>query len=212
MVLAGNAVGGARPVQAAEGASRCIELQQRTFRCPKLGRRVADYLAVARARRTKDMKWLSMLFGSGRTSLRRGLIGMVAAPVIAVLLLPTPLFVISLVEHWPKGPITMDTITTGLTLLAIAFVIASIVAVFVGVPLWIVLRRLQRESGLAYVAGGAVGGWAVPMVISSLRGGLPTFDVLQTFIFAVRPGGRDRRARVLVDRKGAPGKLAAGFV
>jgi len=128
------------------------------------------------------MKWLSMLFGSGRTSFRRGLVGMIAAPVITVLLLPTPLFVISLVDHWPKGPITMDTVMTGLSLLAIAFVIASIVAVFVGVPLWIVLRRLQRESGLAYVIGGAVAGWALPMVMSSLRGVLPTFNVMETFV------------------------------
>jgi len=129
------------------------------------------------------MKWLSMLFGSGRTSFRRGLVGMVAAPVISVLLLPTPLFVISLVDHWPKGgPITMDTVMTGLSLLAIGFVIASAVAVFVGVPLWIVLRRLQRESGLAYVVGGAVAGWALPMVMSSFRGVLPTFNVMETFV------------------------------
>jgi len=131
------------------------------------------------------MKWLSMLFGSGRTSFRRGLVGMIAAPVISVLLLPTPLFVISLVDHWPNGggPITMDTVMTGLSLLAIGFVIASVVAVLVGVPLWIVLRRLQRESGLAYVIGGAVAGWALPMVISSLlRGGLPTFNVMETFV------------------------------
>jgi hypothetical protein len=128
------------------------------------------------------MKWLSMLFGSGRTSFRRGLVGMVAAQVIAVLLLPTPLFVISLVEHWSKSPTTMDTIMTGLTLLAIAFVIASIVAVFVGVPLWIVLRRLQRESGLAYAVGGAVGGWAMPIVMSTLRGVLPTFRTMDTFV------------------------------
>jgi len=109
--------------------------------------------------------------GSGRTSVRRGLIALLVAPALTVLPLSLLFLAFVVGAPWEEGIPMSENPAGVLLLLEIVFGMVAGVTIVFGGPTWIVLRWLHMESARAYVLAGMVEGllWARIVLYSGVR-------------------------------------------
>jgi hypothetical protein len=129
------------------------------------------------------MRLIAHPLAPGRTSTLRALVGLIAAPTFAFVLIPLPLAFLVLGGDWGGERSSTDEIASMLPLIFIGYAITMICTLVIGGATWLALRFSKRESGLAYALAGAIGGLLIGM-----RGGfrgLGMMSVSQLFAFAI---------------------------
>jgi hypothetical protein len=95
---------------------------------------------------------------AGRSEVSRGVAAAVIAPTVGYVLIAVPLFVAVIWGFGAEGPRDLSQLASGVALLGLTFLKVLATALIVGVPVWLVLRWLRRESGGAYAMLGGLAG------------------------------------------------------
>ncbi len=114
------------------------------------------------------MSGLSDLYSTGSTSLGRSLVAFLVAPLLSCLLVVSSVLLwflwgLPAGDHPPSGG-ERAFLFAAMVLWATAAMGAAMSytgMALVGVPAWLLLRFTHNESGIAYTAIGAAGGWLI---------------------------------------------------
>ena len=91
-----------------------------------------------------------------RTSLRRGALALILAPALAVL--PVAMMTLLAFTIGLEGSSTIRDLHSQITQIGILALVLGGVSCLLGLPTWMFLRLVRRESGLAYLLAGMIEG------------------------------------------------------
>jgi hypothetical protein len=141
-------------------------------------------------------------WSGGRTSVRRGLLGLFAVPIVLFCLVPVPLFAASLAGSW-GADMSFGTLASGLSLLGYSFAALVGASLLCAVPAWTILRLLHRESGGSYALVGAAAGLGMAFVVLYSGSGPLRLDQALAFLFISFASGVGALAFWLIARESA---------